>query len=77
MSGIDFGRQFCYQQDEEFSHARWRGRIRTCNGVGSGGLSTSEVRRFDRALARLLRTKYPEPVRVEHRVWCVVARKPS
>lgn len=68
---------FCYQHGEEFSHARWRGRIRTCNGVGSGGLSPSEVLRFDDALSRLLKRKYPDPMVVEHRLWCVAARKPS
>lgn len=75
--GFRLVEQFCYQQDEEFSHARWRGRIRTCNGVGSGGLSPSEVVRFDEALSRLLKNRYPEPLVVEHRVWCVVARKPT
>ena len=74
--GFRLVEQFCYQHDEEFSHARWRGRIRTCNGVGSGGLSPSEVRRFDEALGRLLSSQYPDPMSVEHRVWCVVARKP-
>ena len=68
---------FCYHQDEEFSHARWRGRMRTCNGVGSGGMSPSEVLRFDDALSRLLGTRYPDPMVVVHRVWCVVARTPS
>jgi hypothetical protein len=51
MSNIDSG--------EKFSHSRWRGRMRTCNGVGSGGLSPSEVLRFDDALSRLLSRKYP------------------
>lgn len=75
--GFRLVEQFCYQHEEEFSHARWRGRMRTCNGVGSGGLSPSEVLRFDDALSRLLSRKYPDPMVVEHRVWCVVARKPS
>ena len=75
--GFEPVEQFWYEHDEEFSHARWRGRIRTCNGVGSGGLSPSEVLRFDEALARLLSDTYPDPMQVEHRVWCVVARKPS
>lgn len=69
--------EFCYHEDVEFSHRRWRGRIRTCNGVGSGGLSAAEVERFDQDLARLLRKKYPDPLVVEHRVWCVVGTKPS
>jgi SAM-dependent methyltransferase len=66
---------FCYHHDEEFSHARWRGRMRTCSGVGSGNLSPSEVLRFDEALGRILNRKYAEPLAVEHRVWCVVARR--
>lgn len=68
---------FCYDHEEEFSHARWRGRMRTCNGVGSGGLAPADVRRFDEALSRLLARKYPDPMKVPHRVWCVVGRKPS
>ncbi len=75
--GFSLVEQFCYQYMEEFSHARWRGRMRTSNGVGSGGLAPSEVQRFDDALSRLLGRKYPDPMLVEHRVWCVVARKPS
>lgn len=67
----------CYDRDEKFSHARWRGRMRTCNGVGSGGLPPSEVLRFDDALSRLLSSKYPDPMFVAHRVWCVVAMKPA
>ncbi len=75
--GFSLVEQFCYQHEEAFSHVRWRGRMRTCNGVGSGGLSPAEVQRFDEALRRLLSSKYPDPIRVAHRVWCVVARKPS
>ncbi len=75
--GFRLVEEFCYHHDEEFSHARWRGRMRTCNGVGSGGLSPPDVLRFDDALSRLLTRKYPDPMVVEHRVWCVVARKPS
>jgi SAM-dependent methyltransferase len=75
--GFTLVEQFCYEHDEEFSHVRWRGRMRTCSGVGSSGFSPSEVLRFDDALSRLLKSKYPNPMVVEHRVWCVVARKPS
>lgn len=75
--GFSLVEQFCYHQDEVFSHARWRGRMRTCNGVGSGGLAPAEVLRFDEALRRLLQSNYPDPLSVAHRVWCVVARKPS
>lgn len=75
--GFDLVEQFCYDHDEPFSHARWRGRIRTCNGVGSGGLSPAEVERFDEALGRLLESEFPEPLAIPHRVWGVVGRKPG
>lgn len=75
--GFELVEQFCYQHDEEFSHDRWRGRIRTCNGVGSGGLPPTEVERFDEALEHLLLRNYPDPVLVPHRIWCVVGRKSS
>ncbi len=75
-AGFRLVEQFCYDHSEEFTHARWRGRMRTCNGVGSGGLSPSDVKRFDVELGRMLRSRYSSPMRVEHRIWCVVARKP-
>lgn len=75
--GFELVETFCFDHNEEFSHARWRGRMRTCNGVGSGGLSPAEVERFDDALTHLLQNKHPDPVVIAHRVWCVVARKPS
>lgn len=73
--GFEFVEAFAYDKAEEFTHAQWRGRIRTCNGVGSGGILPAEVVRFDEALEELLRDKYPDPMLIEHRVWCVVARK--
>ena len=75
--GLELVEAFCYDHDEAFSHERWRGRMRTCNGVGSGGLPPAAVDRFDAALARLLRDRYPDPLAVRHRVWCVVAAKPA
>jgi len=69
--------EFCYEHPEPFTHERWRGRIRTCNGVGSGGLTPDDVLRFDEELQRLMSERYPDPVDVEHRVWCLVARKPE
>jgi hypothetical protein len=75
--GFEMVEQFCYHHDEEFSHVRWRGRMRTCSGVGSGNLSPAEVRSFDDALTEMLRENYPDPMVVEYRVWSVVVRKPS
>jgi SAM-dependent methyltransferase len=74
--GFEFVEQFCYQWDEEFSHVRWRGRMRTCTGVGSGGLPPAEVARFDSRLECMLADHYPDPMLVTHRLWCVVARNP-
>jgi SAM-dependent methyltransferase len=60
-----------------FSHEAWRGRMRTCNGIGPS-LPPETVREFDRALERLLRQQFPEePLPVPHRVWAMVARVPS
>lgn len=73
--GLTFVESFCYDFLESFSHERWRGRMRTCNGVGSGGMSPEEVARFDRELAGLLARDFPEPLEIPHRVWCVVGRK--
>lgn len=75
--GFRLVEQFCFDYPEHFSHARWRGRVRTCNGVGSGGLTPAQVERFDAALASLLTRKYTDPVNVEHRLWSVVGRKPA
>jgi SAM-dependent methyltransferase len=75
--GFRLVEEFCYDHEQVFSHEAWRGRMRTCNGVGSGGLPPDLVRRFDEALGRLLAWKYPDPVAVPHRVWCVVAGKPE
>jgi len=70
--------QFCYDHLRPFTHASWRGRMRTCNGVGSGVLTDEQVAAFDAALAELLRRDFPdEPLLIEHRVWAVVVRRPQ
>jgi hypothetical protein len=74
--GLRFVEQFCYDYDEHFTHEGWRGRMRTCNGVGSGALSAAQVAAFDRDLAAMLRKDYPaEPIAVAHRVFAVVWEK--
>ena len=59
---------FSYATDVPFTHAGWRGRIRTCNGVGST-LSPEQVERFDADLAELLAREFPRELRVPHRVF--------
>ena len=76
--GFEFVEQVCYDHLQDFTHESWRGRIRTCNGVGSGGMTAEQVEEFDAALADLLRTEYPdEPLHIWHRVWMVVAQNPG
>ena len=45
--GFRLVEEFCYHHDKVYSHVRWRRRMRTCNGVGSGGLPPAEVQQFD------------------------------
>jgi SAM-dependent methyltransferase len=69
--------QFCFDHDQSMTHVAWRGRLRTCNGVGSGGMDEATVARFDADLAALLAERYPDPVLIPHRVFCVVAERAS
>ena len=59
---------FSYVTDVPFSHVGWRGRIRTCNGVGSA-LNTEQVERFDAELTELLAAEFPGELSVPHRVF--------
>ncbi len=61
---------FSYVVDIDFSHEAWRGRIRTCNGVGSA-LDDEAVERFDADLAELLAEQFPGTLSIPHRVFAV------
>lgn len=61
--------------DVPFSHEGWRGRIRTCNGVGSA-LSAEQVERFDADLAGLLAGEFPGELSVPHRVFATSGIQP-
>lgn len=75
--GFDLVEQFCYHHEQAFTHEAWRGRMRTCNGVGSGALPEVEVARFDARLAQLLAERFPgEPLLIPHRVWAAIVCKP-
>jgi len=67
--------QFSYEHEQIFSHEAWRGRMRTCNGVGAS-LGPEKVRAFDQDLAAMLASDFPDPTTVIHRVWVVTARNP-
>ncbi len=76
--GFQFVEQICYDHHQPFTHEAWRGRIRTCNGVGSGSMSESQLQQFDAALAELLRNEFTHvPLMIRHRIWVVVVRKPN
>lgn len=59
---------FSYVVDVPFSHEGWRGRMRTCNGVGSS-LDPEQVEAFDAALSALLDREFPGELRVPHRIF--------
>jgi SAM-dependent methyltransferase len=68
---------FSFDVSIPFAHEAWRGRMRTCNGVGAS-LPDPVVADFDAALARLLAERFPdEPLVVPHRVWALIARAPA
>jgi SAM-dependent methyltransferase len=77
QEGFGLVEQFCYDHLQPFTHEAWRGRIRTCNGVGSGVMTDEQVAAFDAELADLLQREFPrEPMMIDHRVWAVIVRKP-
>lgn len=74
-SGFVGVEQFSYEHRQPFTHEAWRGRMRTCNGVGAS-LPAETAAAFDRELADLLAREFPEePMMIEHRVWVVFGSK--
>jgi len=68
---------FSYDVAVPYTHESWRGRIRASAGVGAA-LTEERVQAFDKALAALLRERFPaDPLAVPPRVWASVARKPE
>lgn len=65
---------FSFDVTVPFTHEAWRGRMRSSNGVGAS-LPDERVAAFDRDLADLLASRFPEaPLQVPHRIWALVAR---
>jgi len=75
LAGFIDVESFSYTVDVPFSHVAWRGRMRTCNGVGSA-LDTSEVERFDADLAEMLAAEFPDTLTVPHRVFATSGTTP-
>jgi SAM-dependent methyltransferase len=77
QAGFERIETFSFDGAVEFSHEAWRGRMRTCNGIGASQ-PPEIVAQFDRALEQLLRERFPaEPLAVPHRVWAMLARVPA
>ncbi len=75
LTGFTDLETFSFDVDVPYTHAAWRGRMRSSNGVGAS-LPDEAVAAFDADLARLLRERFgEEPLPVPHRVFAVVARQ--
>jgi SAM-dependent methyltransferase len=75
QGGFQGVESFSYVTGVRFSHESWRGRIRTCNGVGSV-LSVEQVERFDAELTELLAREFPGDLLVPHRVFATSGINP-
>lgn len=74
LTGFTDPETFHFDVDVEYTHAAWRGRMRSSNGVGAS-LPDEAVAAFDADLARLLRERFPgDPLPVPHRVFAMIAR---
>ncbi|MFJ4556961.1 class I SAM-dependent methyltransferase [Streptomyces massasporeus] len=74
-SGFTGIETFSFDLEVPYLPEAWRGRIRADAGVGAT-LPPDEVERFDEALGRVLRDRFPgEVVQVPHRTGAVVATK--
>lgn len=76
-AGFEDLQQFSFEHAQPFTHEQWRGRMRTCNGVGAS-LGPEKVAAFDADLLTLLAGRFPvQPIHVAHRVWVVTVRRPQ
>ncbi|MFF7486691.1 hypothetical protein ACFZBC_14515 [Streptomyces luteogriseus] len=74
-SGFTGIETFSFDLEVPYPPDAWRGRIRASAGVGAA-LPPHEVDRFDAALGRVLRDRFPgEVLQVPHRTWAVVATR--
>lgn len=76
-SGFAAIETFSFDLDVPYTPQAWTGRIRASAGVGAS-LPQAEVDAFSAELSGLLRERFPrDMLRIPHRTWAVVARKPS
>ncbi|MBK7586381.1 MAG: methyltransferase domain-containing protein [Myxococcales bacterium] len=72
-AGFDEVESVSWVEPVVFTHEGWRGRMRACNGVGAV-LGAEDTARFDASLAELLASRFPEPLRIPHRVFIATGR---
>lgn len=66
-----------FDLDQPYTHEAWRGRIRASAGVAAS-LAPAQVEAFDAEHAELLAARFPQPLlRVPHRVFALIGRKPG
>ncbi len=75
MAGLRHVTTFDFITPVAFTREGWRGRFRACNGVLS--LAPAAAAAFDADLAHLLAEQFPEPFVSEHRIFGIVAEKPT
>lgn len=74
-SGFQQIETFSYDVFVPYTPEAWRGRIRASAGVAAS-LPPEQVAAFDREMAALLETRFPDPIlQVHHRVWAALAVK--
>lgn len=76
LAGFTEVESFSYVVDVAFTHESWRGRMRTCNGVGSA-LPATETAAFDEMLRAMLADEFPEQLLVPHRVFATSGLSPQ
>ncbi|BDU09830.1 hypothetical protein PRtIB026_A28960 [Pseudomonas sp. RtIB026] len=76
LAGFEEIRTQSFDTKVEYTHERWRGRIRASAGVAAS-LPAEEVSDFDDALAKMLKMRFSEqPMQLLHRVWTLICHKP-
>jgi SAM-dependent methyltransferase len=68
LAGFGEVESYSFVAGVPFTHEGWRGRMRTCNGVGAA-LPPEQVECFDADLAALLAAEFPGGLVIPHRVF--------
>ncbi len=77
VAGFENIETFSFDTPAIYTHQAWRGRIRASAGIAAS-LPPEQVEQFDRELAELLKTQFPEdPLATPHRVFAVICQLPG